>query len=66
MFGAVCKSASCPGLSVDDVDVFEINEAFASQVTSVVLSAERCRSSDLLPPPRLCTVWRRWESRWTK
>lgn len=31
--------SSCPGLTVNDVDVFEINEAFASQVTSVLLPA---------------------------
>lgn len=26
-------SFACAGLTVDDIDVFEINEAFASQVT---------------------------------
>lgn len=34
------NSTFCPGLGVEDVDVFEINEAFASQVTCVLLPGE--------------------------
>lgn len=52
------------GLTVHDVDIFEINEAFASQVSLCFSTlSQGCRGregarAEALPPLRLSTVWR--------
>ncbi len=40
---AIPEAVARAGLSLDDIDVFEINEAFASQVGQGALGARGCR-----------------------
>ena len=45
------------GISIEDVDVFEVNEAFASQVypnSRLLVSSRPFRSSDTICPQALC------------
>lgn len=66
---------ACAGLTVDDIDVFEINEAFASQVTDRFSWISPrfffqyfpvIHNSDFHNIPRLCIVWKNWAFLWRK
>ena len=62
---AIPKAVQAAGLKLSDIDVFEINEAFASQVQALVFTLLFCASSvgivnGLLWRGRQCTVSARW------
>lgn len=65
---------ACAGLTVDDIDVFEINEAFASQVTdrlswispSFFQYLPVIHNNNFHNIPRLCIVWKNWAFLWRK
>lgn len=64
----------CAGLTVDDIDVFEINEAFASQVTDtlswitpqVFKYFPLINISNFHNYSRLCIVSKSWAFLWRK
>jgi Thiolase, C-terminal domain len=57
---AIPKALQLAGLTVADIDVFEINEAFASQVWRVRALSMAPHDVSVVSTIRLCTVCESW------